>query len=212
MKYTHVIWDFNGTILNDMEIGLECVNVMLSRRGIPTVSDLDEYRRLFRFPIIEYYRMAGFDFEKDDYYTVLAPEWIGLYTARMERCSLCPGVCETVREIHNLGLPQLVLSATELEQLATQLRSLGIVDWFDEILGLGNIHAHSKSKLAVAWKAAHSDAVPLFVGDTEHDAETARAIGADCLLYTKGHQSVDRLSACGFPMVEKLTDVLQYVK
>ena len=212
MKYTHVIWDFNGTILNDMEIGLECVNVMLSRRGLPTVSGLDEYRRLFRFPIIEYYRMAGFDFAKDDYYTVLAPEWIGLYTARMERCSLCPGVGETVREIHNLGLPQLVLSATESEQLVTQLRSLGIVGWFDEILGLGNIHAHSKSELAVAWKAAHPEAVPLFVGDTEHDAETARAIGADCLLYTKGHQSVERLFACDVPMIEHLSDVLTYIK
>lgn len=211
MNYTHVIWDFNGTILDDVAIGLECVNLMLSRRGIPTVDSPEAYRRLFRFPIIEYYRMAGFDFEKDDYYTVLAPEWVGLYTERCGRCGLCPGVADTIGAIGRMGVPQLVLSATEQGQLREQLAGLGALDWFDYVLGLGNIHAHSKAELAVAWKKQHPDAVPLFVGDTEHDAETARAIGADCLLYVGGHQSKERLAACGYPLIESLSDVIAFL-
>lgn len=211
MSYTHIIWDFNGTILDDVAIGLECVNLMLSSRGLASVEGPDQYRRLFRFPIIEYYRMAGFDFEKDDYYTVLAPEWIRLYTARMERCGLCPEATETIGQIRGMGVPQLVLSATELGQLKEQLSGLGALDWFDEILGLGNIHAHSKAELAVEWKRRHPEAVPLFVGDTEHDAETARAIGADCLLYVGGHQSKERLAGCGCPLIESLSDVCRYL-
>lgn len=211
MKYTHLVWDFNGTLLNDMAIGVECVNLMLSRRGLPTVDGIEAYRQLFCFPIMDYYRLAGFDFEREDYYTVLAPEWINLYTERMGRCGLCPQVTETVSAVREKGLSQMVLSATEQGQLLGQLSDLGISSWFDEILGLDNIHAHSKESLAVEWKERHPDAVPLFVGDTEHDAQVARAIGADCLLYTGGHQSVERLSACGFPLITRLFDVLDYI-
>lgn len=211
MTYTHLIWDFNGTILEDMAVGLECVNLMLSKRDLPTVGGLDEYRRLFCFPIMDYYRMAGFDFEKEDYYTVLAPEWVGLYKARMDRCGLCPNITQTVQAVREKGLSQIVLSATQRDQLLEQLALLGVGSWFDDVLGLDNIHAHSKAELAVRWKQQHPDATPLFVGDTEHDAETARAIGADCLLYTGGHQSAERLSACGYPLITSLLDVLEYL-
>lgn len=212
MNYTHVIWDFNGTILDDMAIGVECVNLMLSKRGLRTVDGIEEYRRLFRFPIIDYYRLAGFDFERDDYYTVLAPEWIGLYTERMGRCGLCPEAADTLGRIFEAGLSQVVLSATERGQLMGQLNDLGVCHWFDEVLGLDNIHAHSKAELAVQWQKRHPGAVPLFVGDTEHDAETARAIGADCVLYTGGHQAKERLSACGFPLIHRLSDIWPYIK
>ena len=212
MNYTHVIWDFNGTILDDMQIGLECVNLMLSKRGLRTVDGIEEYRRLFRFPIIDYYRLAGFDFDKDDYYTVLAPEWIRLYTERMGNCGLCPEVADTISRVFNMGLPQVVLSATEREQLVGQLNVLGVRHYFHEVLGLDNIHAHSKAELAVRWKERNPEAVPLFVGDTEHDAETARAIGADCVLYTGGHQAKERLETCGYPLIHRLSDVWALLK
>ena len=62
MRYTDVIWDFNGTILDDVAAGIASVNKMLSDRGLPTIKDEEHYRKIFRFPIIEYYRALGFDF------------------------------------------------------------------------------------------------------------------------------------------------------
>ena len=74
MKHTDVIWDFNGTILDDVAAGIASVNKMLSDRSLPTIKDKEHYRKIFRFPIIEYYRSLGFDFlNKSLIHTVLSP-------------------------------------------------------------------------------------------------------------------------------------------
>ena len=56
MKYTHVIWDFNGTIFDDVNIGIEAVNAMLTARKMAPVDSVEKYREIFCFPIKEYYR------------------------------------------------------------------------------------------------------------------------------------------------------------
>ena len=65
--HTHLIWDFNGTILQDMDLGIRCTNTMLAERGLPVIPSVEAYREIFGFPIDEYYRRLGFDFEKEDY-------------------------------------------------------------------------------------------------------------------------------------------------
>jgi len=76
--YTDIIWDFNGTIIDDVEAGITSVNKLLFDRGLPVIQDKESYRRLFRFPIIEYYRSLGFDFNAEPY-EVLAPLWVAEY-------------------------------------------------------------------------------------------------------------------------------------
>ncbi len=210
-RHTHLIWDFNGTVLDDVRHGIDCVNPMLAARGLPIIPDVATYRELFGFPIDDYYRRLGFDFEKEDYDTVLAPEWVARYLAGEASCPANDGVRETVAAAAERGVGQIMLSASNLAQLQGQLARLGLSNAFSEVLGLDNIHARSKTHLAVAWKEAHPDAVPLFLGDTEHDAAVAAAIGADCVLFTGGHQSRRKLEACGVPVVDRLVDVLDYL-
>ncbi len=210
-KYTHLIWDFNGTVLDDVRHGIDCVNPMLAARGLPIIPNEDAYRAVFGFPIDEYYRRLGFDFEKEDYETVLAPEWVARYLAGEASCPVNPGVRETIQVVAARGIPQIMLSASPLDQLKAQLVRLDLENAFSEILGLDNIHARSKSHLAVAWKEAHPDACPLFVGDTEHDAAVAAAAGADCVLFTGGHQSAARLAACGLPLIDRIDEIERYL-
>lgn len=209
--YTHVIWDFNGTILNDVRLGIDCVNTMLAARGLPVLPDEDAYRRVFGFPIDDYYRRLGFDFEREDYDTVLAPEWVALYRAGEAACPVNPGVLETIQEIQRLKIPQILLSASNLQQLKEQLARLGISPAFEEVLGLDNIHARSKALLAVAWMEAHPNARPLFVGDTEHDADVAEAVGADCVLYCGGHRPADKLAERGKPLISSISEILSFL-
>ncbi len=215
-KYTHVIWDFNGTILDDVAHGIRCVNVMLRKRGLRPIPDQATYREVFGFPIKEYYRSLGFDFEREDYYTVLAPEWVALYLAGEPDCPMMDGAAETLRRITRArrcgrGVSQCLISATETGQLLRQLDRLDIASCFDEILGLDNIHASGKKELVQAFAASHPGAVPLFVGDTEHDAEVADAIGADCVLYTGGHQSEKRLSRLGKPLIRHISELCAWL-
>ncbi len=195
MKYTDIIWDFNGTIIDDVEAGILSVNKMLSDRGLPTIKDKDHYREFFRFPIIEYYRALGFDFDAEPY-EVLAPIWVELYLENSKRSPLCLGVREAIDLFREHGLHQHVLSASELKMLTEQLNGFGILDSFRSVSGLDNIHAHSKTELALAWKEAHPDAKVLLIGDTEHDFTTAKIIGADCALIAGGHQPRRVLELC----------------
>lgn len=210
-KYTHVIWDFNGTILDDVALGIDSVNVMLRKRGLAVIPDVTYYRSIMRFPVIDYYRDLGFDFEKEDYYQILAPEWVALYLAGEASCPMMAGVAEQLARISAMGIPQMILSASDRNQLMGQLNRLGILSYFHEILGLDNIYAGSKTALAEAWRKEHPDAVPLCIGDTDHDAALADVLGADCLLYTGGHQSKKRLSACGKPLIDHISELEKYL-
>ncbi len=209
--YTHVIWDFNGTVLDDVRLGMDSVNRMLADRGLAVIPDTDAYRKIFGFPIDEYYRRLGFDFEREDYDTVLAPEWVALYVAGEETCPLNHGVMETIGAIRSKGIPQVMLSASNLPQLERQLHRLGLAQAFEEVMGLDNIHARSKTALAVAWMERHPGARPLFVGDTVHDADVATAVGADCVLFFGGHQHESVLKTRERPLIASIPDILAFL-
>ena len=194
-----------------MQAGIDSVNEMLSKRNLPCIRGIEHYREIFDFPIMEYYRGLGFDFEKEPY-AVLAPIWVDLYNINSKKSKLSDGVLETLRSIENKGVRQEVLSASEINMLAKQIEELGISDYFDGIYGLDNIHAESKLHLARMWREEHKDAKVLYVGDTVHDAETARLLDADCLLYAGGHQSRKKLESCGYPIIDKIEEILEYIE
>lgn len=210
MRYTHLLWDFNGTIFADMQAGIDSVNLMLSERGLPIIDTMERYRDVFDFPIRDYYKALGFDFDREPY-DVLAPIWVALYNEKSRTAGLCDGVEKTLAAVRERGIQQVILSACEINMLTDQLRVLGVYDYFEDVIGLDNIHADSKLHLAEDWRGANPDATVLYVGDTVHDAETAKLLRADCLLYTGGHQSKERLSRCGCPLIDSITDILDYL-
>lgn len=206
MKYTHVIWDFNGTILDDMQAGIDSINEMLLARGLPVIGSAEEYREVFGFPVEAYYRRLGLDLEKEDFRTVLAPLWVSRYQENCRTAPLFPGVRKLNLAIRAAGVPQSILSASEKGMMISQLAERGAADWFDEIWGTDSIHAYGKQELARAWRAAHPGVRAVLIGDTTHDAETARIVGADCILVAAGHQSRARLEATGALVVPSLAE------
>ncbi len=207
-KYDCIIWDFNGTLLDDVRTGIDSVNTLLAERGLSTIESEEHYRRIFRFPIIEYYRSLGFDFDSEPY-EVLAPKWVALYLENVKRAGLFDDVKDTLEYFRERNVRQIVLSATERVMLERQLNFLGIRDYFDEVMGLGDIHAGSKLSLARAWRERNADARALLIGDTDHDAENAKEMGTDCVLVARGHQSKEYLKTLGAPVVISLKELLE---
>ncbi len=206
MKYTHVLWDFNGTVLDDVGIGIESVNILLKKRGIPEIAAVEHYRDVFGFPIVEYYKRIGFDFSKERFSDV-AVEWVGQYMSRVFEAKVNRGAREMLEKVKSLGLGQVLVSATEIEMLKKQIGMLGVSDLFDEVYGLDNIHANDKISVAKCWRTENASAKALFVGDTDHDFETANTIGADCVLFSGGHQSEDRLRRLGVRVISDLFEL-----
>ena len=211
MKYTHVLWDFNGTILDDVETGIRSVNTLLAERGLRCISGVEEYHSVFGFPIIEYYRRLGFDLENEKY-EVIAPLWVAEYLRNVKDARIFDDVLYAVDAFRNKGAKQLILSATERDMLLSQISDIGLDGVFDDVLGLDNIHAASKVGVAEEWKSSNPEAVALVIGDTVHDAEVASAIGADCILVARGHQSREVLEGCGVPVVKDLTEVIKITR
>jgi phosphoglycolate phosphatase len=207
--YTHIIWDFNGTIYNDVDACIKSANRLLGAYDLPLVTTVEQYRSLFGFPIQDYYARMGFDFEKTPY-SVLAPEWMNYYFEYSADSTVYPDVLEVLDAIHQKGIGQWILSATEVNMLRGQLEGLGILSRFNGILGLDNIHARSKKEIGVAWKKANPDICALMIGDTDHDAEVAAAMGVDCVLVATGHQNRERLEKCNcIAVVDTVKDVLK---
>ncbi|MBQ9086860.1 MAG: HAD hydrolase-like protein [Clostridia bacterium] len=204
----YCIWDFNGTILDDVEVGIRSVNHLLAERGLKQIGSREEYRQIFRFPVQEYYRYLGFDFETEPY-EVIAPLWVEQYLKNVAEAVLFEDVQETICRLREKGIRQVVLSATEQNMLMNQLASLGITDAFEEVLGLDNIHAVSKLELARKWRKDHPDASAIYLGDTDHDCEAARSMNIPCVLITRGHQAPNRLKHLGVPMYDTLSDFVK---
>ena len=204
----YCIWDFNGTILDDVDTGIYAVNDLLRERGLRTIGSREEYRAVFGFPIRSYYERLGFDFSKESY-EVLAPIWVERYLFYVKQATIFDDVRRTLEYFRSKGVRQIILSATERGMLCQQLKSLEIDGYFEEILGLDNIHAASKVALAQSWRERHSDARLLFVGDTDHDVATAEQMGAECVLIARGHQSKEALRELKLPVYQSLDEMIE---
>lgn len=183
-----VIWDWNGTLLDDVDISIEAMNRVLERYGLEKLGR-ERYREIFRFPVRDYYELAGFDFSKVDFEKP-AMEFIEEYYSLVGAAELSRGALEAVDRFSARGIRQIILSASERESLVKQVRRLGIEGRFSDILGIDNHFAASKTELALKWISDNNinkDEV-VFIGDTLHDLEVAAAAGCACVLVSCGHQ------------------------
>lgn len=192
LKYDYIIWDFNGTIFDDVQIDIDSLNELLKRRELPLVKDREEYKEGFMFPIKQWYVNRGFDLEKESFDDV-AVEWLNEYLSREPEAGLVKGVAETLKFFKGQNVKQVIISASEISMLRRQLKMLGVEEYFEEILGLDNYYAAGKKGIALEWRKNHPDDKLLFLGDTDHDYFVAEAIGADCVLIAEGHQSANKL-------------------
>ncbi len=209
MKYDTVIWDFNGTLVDDAALGIRSVNRMLAARGLAEISGVEEYRERFSFPVEEYYRGLGFDFEREPY-TVLAREWFDAYLAGEPELLPMDGAKDALKLIRSAGMRQIVLSASESVLLRAQLERFKFSEYFDEVIGGDDFLAGGKAETAKA-RLGESNHTCAMIGDTSHDFDTAIAIGADPYLFSGGHESERRLRLTGAPVRGNLEELCQLI-
>jgi phosphoglycolate phosphatase len=191
----HVIWDWNGTLIDDVELVVDIMGRILADHALGTLSR-DAYRELFCFPVAEYYRKIGFDFEKVPF-EVVSNRFIADYNREILSCRLRGGAPGLLRELRAAGVSQSILSAAHEGHLRELLAHHGILDCFDRVYGLADTHAAGKVERGRELIAASGFTIDqsILVGDTDHDLEVGRELGVDVLLLGDGHQSYERLRA-----------------
>lgn len=210
MKYDYIIWDFNGTIIDDRKLCLDILNKMLKERDLKTVN-LAEYREVFGFPIINYYKKVGFDFTKEDF-SIIAVEFVDQYQKKSLEVGLVKGSLDTIKALEEKGYNQIVISASEINNLKEQLDHYNLSKYFQEVIGLSDVEAASKTSIAIDWLESkkNKNLKLLMVGDSLHDFEVAQAIGAECILIDEGsHQSKRRLEETGCKVLNNSQELLK---
>lgn len=206
-----LIWDWNGTILDDTDLCVTIENELLRERGMPTVTKA-WYLDNFAFPVREYYERMGYTFETESFETV-AGIFMERYRTRFACCSLREGVTNVLNRAEERGIAQTLLSVTQQDDLIEQTRRLGVAPLFSKILGQDDISCRSKVDRAKTYMAGlgiePKDA--LFIGDTDHDAEAANAVGCPCALLCGGHQSKKVLLRCGVPVYDSAEKLMKEI-
>jgi phosphoglycolate phosphatase len=210
-KYKHIIWDWNGTLFNDVHICLDIINDILETRGYSRLS-FEKYREIFTFPVKKYYEVAGVDFTKYPF-EIVGKEWADTYELRRHEIDLFEKVEEVLSKVKQHGMKQYILSAYVKKELVTVIENHGLTGFFEEIYGLDDVYAHSKVELGLELvsKLGTGKSSAVLVGDTLHDYEVAQVMGIDCILTASGHQTKERLSEAGVPVFNSINDFVAHL-
>ncbi|HZK98159.1 MAG TPA: HAD family hydrolase, partial [Prolixibacteraceae bacterium] len=197
MKFDSIIWDWNGTLLNDVRIAVDSINHLLHDRDLELLT-IERYLDVFTFPVQNYYELIGFDL-KTEPFEIPAFQFISIYNKAVKDCGLHDEVVPLLSRLRGMGYRQFILSAMEQQVLEQTVTDNDIHHFFEDLCGLSDNFAVSKvaNGKSLIYKRGLDPERTLMVGDTIHDYEVAQAIGCKCVLIAKGHQSKERLLTTG---------------
>lgn len=207
----YVFWDFNGTILDDKQLSLDLLNEILKKQNKKMLT-MDEYLEVFGFPIKDYYMRSGVTFENESFED-MADWFIKEYQPKSLKLSIHKDVEETLIILQKMGIKNIVLSASQQDNLEEQIEHFGLTKYFHKILGIDNIHALGKEEVGRAYikKEGISPKECLYVGDTTYDFELSHRLGIMPLLFTGGHQSKEKLLTKRAIVIDDMYDIIDYI-
>ena len=109
-----IIFDWNGTLIDDVWLNLNAINGVLEKRGIKPITT-EYYRENFQFPVSVFYKELGLDVKGE--WDEIAQEFGKLYIADIEKVKLFPDVVSTLEELTKAGIEVSILSAMEHKML-----------------------------------------------------------------------------------------------
>jgi len=193
----YILWDWNGTLLDDTQAALDTLNVMLARRGAPAVG-MAFYRDHFAFPVRPFYERIGMDV-RDEEWDALAQEYHDIYAERPK--ALNRETLAALEAVRAAGVRQSIISALRQDLLDAETARLGVAPYMESIYGVDNLDGASKLDRALELmtaitRQAKDGEFPdvVMIGDALHDKEVADALGVRCILCGQGSHAAWRLA------------------
>lgn len=205
----HVVWDWNGTLRDDLDDHVAALNATLPALGGTPVSR-DTYRAEHRVPIPRFYEallgrpISEAEWQASDaaFLDVLAKRPVRLRT----------GARQLMLRLRARGLGQSLLSLAPHEVLVREVAQAGIRGLLARVDGRTSTSGGTKGMALAAHLQAlgeHVDpARTLVIGDSLDDAAAARAVGAYPVLHTGGLHCAERLTVPDVPLVDTLEDAI----
>jgi len=201
----HLVWDWNGTLLDDLDIVVAATNAAFASIGGPAVT-ADDHRRDFRRPVSDYYAGVLGRPVTETEFALLDAVFHESYRDALGSVSLAIDARAAMAAWTGT---QSLLSMWFHHELVPTVDRFGLsfarVDGLREALGGGFKEAHLKAHLA---ELGIDGSTVCVIGDSVDDAHAAAAVGARCVLYTGGFTHPDNLRACGVPLAGSLIEAV----
>lgn len=207
----HVVWDWNGTLLDDIHLVVDSVNAGIEWLGVDSVT-LDTYRTHYQRPVQRFYEaVLGRQ--------ITAAEWREIddrfhrsYATQLAATRLRRDAFQALGRVRGSGARQSLLSMYPHDELLPLVRHHGIESYFDRIDGLRDgSGARKATYLEAHMFGLFGDVDPstvLVIGDTPDDADAARHSGASVVLVDGGNHHIEDLSEVGVPVAHSLMAAL----
>ncbi|MFE9372109.1 HAD family hydrolase [Streptomyces sp. NPDC006711] len=210
----HLVWDWNGTLLDDIAAVIEATNAAFAQLGMAPIT-LERYRDLYCVPIPVFYQRLMGRLPTDAEWLVMDAAFHEQYWARADACGLTEGAAELLAARRRAGRGQSLLSMAPHEHLVPIVRRHGITEHFLRVDGRTGPSHGSKAEHMVRHLTALRAADPeisgeriVVIGDAVDDAVAAAAVGARAVLFTGGSHSRVSLTVAGVPVVDTLAEAV----
>jgi phosphoglycolate phosphatase-like HAD superfamily hydrolase len=204
----HLVWDWNGTLLDDLPLVVAATNASIAPYGVGPVT-ADEHRRDFIRPIVRYYEMLLGRSVDEEEYAELDKAFHVAYADGLPTCAL---TVDALTAIHGWTGTQSLLSMWFHHELVPAVHRYGLAGYFVRVDGLkAAVGGGPKTPHLVAHLAGLGLTGPdtVLIGDSVDDAHAAAAVGARCVLYSGGFTDLERLRATGLPVARSLSEAVE---
>ena len=200
-----IVWDWNGTLLDDLHLVLDAVMEGLRPHRSEAIT-LEEYQDLYTRPVKHFYdELLGRVIDESEWLAI-DRRFHDAYRAGLASVALAHDAEEALSMAGDGGASQSLLSMYPHDELLPAVRARGIATTFDRIDGLRGAPGDRKARhLAAHLEALATDPdTTVLIGDTPDDGAAAAAMGAECVLYDGGGHHAGALAATGWPVADSL--------
>ncbi|MBC8873027.1 MAG: HAD-IA family hydrolase [Planctomycetes bacterium] len=173
MKYTTVIWDFDGTLADTLGGALEIYNDLAAQYGFDPIDDPETVRSM---PLSDLASSHNIPLRK---VPVLVRSFLKAQRLRMSDVRLCAGVYDVLLAFRELGCRQGIVSSNAEDNIRTCLRANGAEDFFEFIIGYSRMTGKQRALRRVIRQLELTPEAVLYIGDDVRDVRAAKTAGAD---------------------------------
>ncbi|HEY3563206.1 MAG TPA: HAD family hydrolase [Kribbella sp.] len=208
---SHVVWDWNGTLLNDNHAVLAAVNEVCAGFGRPELS-WSEWQAAYARPMrLSYEQVLRRTLDEEEW-AQIDKLYHERYDALLHTCELAVGAHDVLRACSTSGRTQSLLSMWFHARLTPTVEQYGLTQYFTRVDGLpGEVGGGSKADSLQRHLSEQQldPAAVVLIGDVVDDAHAAQAAGTQCVLVTTGAMTRKALQATGAPVTTSITEALQ---
>ncbi len=185
--FKNLIFDWSGTLVDDLQLTLDASNYVFEQYGKPGLNR-DEFRAEFQLPYPDYYARVIPHADLDE----LENHFRHAFKVSTAPVDVLPHAREFLEFCKARGIRCFILSSVDAKEFEIQCRDLGLTHYFEGIhAGIRHKDAHIHALLAQHGLHAHETA---FIGDMQHDVQTAHHAGITSIAVLTGYNDAAQLA------------------